>query len=184
MALHADEGSLASKMGADESDWVFTDGFKNEMKGKKTKEEQGMEKTRWSAFFWTGAILAGLLAIPALGSAGEAIQEWELINPAGTIAITPVKPAPRLPPGGQNGCAPLERQAQRKQFSGPHRRAPGREGAQRQGDQALRGGQIHDQDQRVERGIGPHCQSHQGSQGRPGHRLPGGLRVLHLMAGS
>ena len=79
-----------------------------------------MEKTRWSAFFWTGVILAGLLAIPTLGSAGEAIQEWELINPAGTIAITPVKPAPRtFHAGRENGCAPLERKTQRQQFSRP-----------------------------------------------------------------
>ena len=55
-----------------------------------------MKKTRLTAFFWTAVILAGLLAIPTLGSAAEAIQEWELINPSGTIAITPVKPAPRL----------------------------------------------------------------------------------------
>jgi hypothetical protein len=28
--------------------------------------------------------------------AKEAIQEWEIINPAGTIDIQPIKPAPRL----------------------------------------------------------------------------------------
>jgi hypothetical protein len=55
-----------------------------------------MMKTRLSTFFWSAVVLAGLLAIPTLGAAGEAIQEWELINPSGTIAITPVKPAPRI----------------------------------------------------------------------------------------
>jgi hypothetical protein len=68
----------------------------NQPKGKNRKEEGRMEKTRFATFFWTAVILVGLLAFPTLGSAREAIQEWELINPAGTIAITPVKPAPRL----------------------------------------------------------------------------------------
>src|SRR3972149_3656483 len=33
---------------------------------------------------------------PILCSAREAIQEWESINPMGTIALQPIKPAPRL----------------------------------------------------------------------------------------
>src|SRR5512139_3078124 len=55
-----------------------------------------MKQIRLITFLWTALILASLLTIPSLGSAAETIQEWELINPAGTIAITPVKPAPRL----------------------------------------------------------------------------------------
>jgi hypothetical protein len=50
----------------------------------------------FAGFYWTAAVLAGLLAAPILCSAREAIQEWELINPMGTIAIQPIKPAPRL----------------------------------------------------------------------------------------
>jgi hypothetical protein len=50
----------------------------------------------FAGFFWAATVLAGLLAVPVLCSAREAIQEWELINPTGTIAIQPVKPAPRL----------------------------------------------------------------------------------------
>ena len=50
----------------------------------------------FAGFFWAAAVLAAFLAVPVLCSAREAIQEWELINPMGTIAIQPVKPAPRL----------------------------------------------------------------------------------------
>ena len=46
--------------------------------------------------FWVAAILAALLALPVVGMAKEAIQEWEFVNPSGTIAIQPIKPAPRL----------------------------------------------------------------------------------------
>ena len=49
-----------------------------------------------SKVFWTAAILAAFLAFPVAGMAKEAIQEWEIINPAGTIDIQPIKPAPRL----------------------------------------------------------------------------------------
>ncbi len=55
-----------------------------------------MRKTDFARIFWSAVILVGLLALPILASAKEAIQEWELINPSGTIAITPVKPAQRL----------------------------------------------------------------------------------------
>ena len=50
----------------------------------------------FAGFFWAAVILAGFLAVPILCLASEAIQEWEVINPMGTIAIQPVKPAPRL----------------------------------------------------------------------------------------
>jgi hypothetical protein len=35
--------------------------------------------------------LTGLLLIPALGSAKEAIQQWELINPEGVVKIEPMQ---------------------------------------------------------------------------------------------
>jgi hypothetical protein len=41
-------------------------------------------------------LLVGLLAIPMSGLAKEQIQEWEVINPSGTIAIKLIKPAPRI----------------------------------------------------------------------------------------
>ncbi len=40
--------------------------------------------------------LAAVASLPPLVSAKEAVQEWELINPAGTIAIKPIQLAPRL----------------------------------------------------------------------------------------
>jgi len=49
-----------------------------------------------SKVFWAATILAAFLAFPVAGMAKEAIQEWEIINPAGTIDIQPIKPAPRL----------------------------------------------------------------------------------------
>ena len=50
----------------------------------------------FTGVLWTAAIVAAFLAVPILCVAREAIQEWELISPMGTIAIQPVKPAPRL----------------------------------------------------------------------------------------
>lgn len=41
-------------------------------------------------------LLVGLLATPMVALAKEQIQEWEVINPSGTIAIKPIKPAPRI----------------------------------------------------------------------------------------
>ncbi len=46
--------------------------------------------------FWALAVVIVFMAIPAAVPAKEKIQEWEFINPAGTIAIKPTKPAPRL----------------------------------------------------------------------------------------
>ena len=43
-----------------------------------------------------GLALLGCLALPLPVSASEAAQEWELINPQGTIAIQEIKLAPRL----------------------------------------------------------------------------------------
>ena len=49
---------------------------------------------------WTngclGLALLGSLVLPLSASATEAAQEWELINPQGTIAIQEIKLAPRL----------------------------------------------------------------------------------------
>ena len=38
--------------------------------------------------------VAGFLALPTLSAAKEAIQEWELVSPAGIVSIKPVKQAP------------------------------------------------------------------------------------------
>ena len=50
----------------------------------------------FAGFFLVTAVLAAFLAVPVLCSAMEAVQAWEVINPMGTIAIQPVKPAPRV----------------------------------------------------------------------------------------
>ncbi len=55
-----------------------------------------MQKTRAGGWLWKAAVLLAVVALPSAAYPAEAVQEWELINPAGTIAITPVKPAPRL----------------------------------------------------------------------------------------
>ncbi len=55
-----------------------------------------MHKVPVARLFWISAFFFAVLALPAAVIGAEAVQEWELINPAGTIAITPVKPAPRL----------------------------------------------------------------------------------------
>jgi len=60
------------------------------------KGEGRMRPKNPSKVFWAAAILAAFLAFPVAGMAKEAIQEWEIINPAGTIDIQPIKPAPRL----------------------------------------------------------------------------------------
>ena len=52
--------------------------------------------TRLGMRFWALAVVIVLMAIPAAVPAKEKVQEWEFINPAGTIAIQPIKPAPRL----------------------------------------------------------------------------------------
>jgi hypothetical protein len=50
---------------------------------------------RWSKGC-LGLALLGCLALPLPASATEAVQEWELINPQGTIAIKEIKPASRI----------------------------------------------------------------------------------------
>ena len=55
-----------------------------------------MPKKNVLRVFWTAAILVGLLGLPSLAAAKERVQEWEVINPSGTISIQPIKPAPRL----------------------------------------------------------------------------------------
>ena len=49
----------------------------------------------WKKGFW-GLALLGCLALPLPAFATEAVQEWELINPQGTIAIEEIKLAPRI----------------------------------------------------------------------------------------
>jgi len=52
--------------------------------------------TRLGIKIWALAIVIVFMAIPAAVPAKERVQEWEFINPTGTIAIKPLKPAPRL----------------------------------------------------------------------------------------
>jgi hypothetical protein len=42
------------------------------------------------------AAVIGLLAVPAVGLAKEAVQQWELLNPEGIVKIVPKKMAPRI----------------------------------------------------------------------------------------
>ena len=46
--------------------------------------------------FFLTTPLVFFLAWPVAALAGEAIQEWQVINPAGTIAIKPIQFAPRV----------------------------------------------------------------------------------------
>jgi len=41
-------------------------------------------------------LLAAWLFMPAYASAKEAVQQWEVVNPAGVIKVTPIKMAPRI----------------------------------------------------------------------------------------
>ena len=52
--------------------------------------------TRLGMKFWAMAVVIVFMAIPAAVPAKEKVQEWEFINPGGTIAIQPIKPALRL----------------------------------------------------------------------------------------
>ena len=40
---------------------------------------------------WLPVVLIGLLTLPVFVSASEAIQQWDLINPEGTIKLEPMK---------------------------------------------------------------------------------------------
>ena len=42
------------------------------------------------------ASLTGLLIVPAVSMAKERVQDWELINPEGVVAIKPIEMAARL----------------------------------------------------------------------------------------
>ena len=50
-----------------------------------------MKKKRFLHVLMAIAISTGLLVLPAVSSAKEAIQQWELVNPEGTIKIEPMK---------------------------------------------------------------------------------------------
>ncbi|HQI01646.1 MAG TPA: hypothetical protein PLA18_10255 [Deltaproteobacteria bacterium] len=41
-------------------------------------------------------LLAAWLFMPAYASAKEVVQQWEVVNPAGVIKVTPIKMAPRI----------------------------------------------------------------------------------------
>lgn len=44
----------------------------------------------------TLTIIVAWLALPVLAAAKEAVQTWELVNPAGVIKVTPIKMAARI----------------------------------------------------------------------------------------
>jgi hypothetical protein len=47
--------------------------------------------------FWVFLIVMAWLVLPALVLAKEVVQQWELVNPAGVIKVTPIKMAARIP---------------------------------------------------------------------------------------
>ncbi len=53
-------------------------------------------KNRGFKGFWIFFMIIGLLAMPMLASAKETVQQWELVNPAGVIKITPIEMPPRI----------------------------------------------------------------------------------------
>lgn len=46
--------------------------------------------------FWVLFIVLAWLVLPALVLAKEVVQQWELVNPAGVIKVTPIKMAARI----------------------------------------------------------------------------------------
>ena len=46
--------------------------------------------------FWVFLIVMAWLVFPTLVLAKEVVQQWELVNPAGVIKVTPIKMAPRI----------------------------------------------------------------------------------------
>jgi len=52
------------------------------------------DKLRRKGRFLLCAVLIGLLSVPALGLAKEAVQEWDLINPQGVVKIVPMEVNP------------------------------------------------------------------------------------------
>ena len=55
-----------------------------------------MESRRATRRLFVLTIILGLLAISTITLAKEAVQQWELVNPEGVIAITPMELAPRI----------------------------------------------------------------------------------------
>ncbi len=46
--------------------------------------------------FWVLVIIFGWLIMPVFASGKEVVQQWELVNPAGVIKITPIEMPPRI----------------------------------------------------------------------------------------
>jgi hypothetical protein len=44
----------------------------------------------------TAGLIIACLGLPVLASAKEAVQQWELVNPAGVIKVTPIEMAARI----------------------------------------------------------------------------------------
>jgi hypothetical protein len=53
-------------------------------------------KRRWYKYFAAMTGIMACLTLPVLASAKEALQTWELVNPAGVIKTTPIKMAARI----------------------------------------------------------------------------------------
>jgi hypothetical protein len=53
-------------------------------------------KRRWYKYFAAMTGIMACLTLPVLASAKEALQTWELVNPAGVIKTTPIKIAARI----------------------------------------------------------------------------------------
>ena len=53
-----------------------------------------MKHERILSFLMVIAIAIGLLTLPVVSSAKDAIQQWELVNPEGVIKIEPMKVNP------------------------------------------------------------------------------------------
>jgi ABC-type Fe3+-hydroxamate transport system substrate-binding protein len=55
-----------------------------------------MKKKRFLSVLMVMTVAIGLMALPVVSSAKEVIQQWELVNPEGVIAIKPMELAPRI----------------------------------------------------------------------------------------
>lgn len=53
-------------------------------------------KERWFKCFMALTMITAWLVLPVLAPAKEAVQTWELVNPAGVIKVTPIKMAARI----------------------------------------------------------------------------------------
>lgn len=50
-----------------------------------------MKQKRFLSFLMVTAVALGLMALPVVSSAREVIQQWDLVNPEGTIKVEPMQ---------------------------------------------------------------------------------------------